>query len=458
MRTATDASILESGLVSQHVEFLNAVAADHAAFRDLTNGIVRSMGEVAAALNAASLNDRSADATRQWIAGECDAALPMLAQTSGLIDRLQHCATVGVRIAGDLSILEQRLLHADIAVADAKRAYDDAALLENVPVLDAVERWARRPVEQAYDEYRAATAVREGVIEDLRMITNEWLTILPAQLGGAVVSPSGLKPSETEYAKWKNATTSDVSKNVNDGVQRSLWKSASVGTDEVIQGYLGDCYFCAAIAALASTPTGMRYLRSMIVDNGDGTYTVTFGNGRSETVTSDVATYRSDGSLDVAAQVAADGAFWFVILEKAYAALKGSYHDIGDGTHRATDVFADFGLGGSTTTVSRFTADATLQPLLDRANAGVPVTAGGRVGNILQSMGADAGDGHEFSVLSYDPDKQLVTLRNPWGTNSGHTPYGAVSTNGDADGVFTLRLVDFKREFSDVTVAGRAPG
>lgn len=417
------------------------------------------MGDVAAALHAAAINDRSVDVIRGWIATDNDAVAPMMAQTSGLIDRLEHCATVGDRIANDLSILEHRLLHADIAAADAKRAYDDAALFENVPILDGVERAVRRPVDQLFNNYRTATGARDGVIDDLRMITNEWLTLLPASLGdGAVVS--GLQPSDNaEYAAWKSAGSVDVSKNTTDGNKRSLWNNQSNGTYEVVQGDLGDCYFCAAIAALASTPAGMAYLRSMIVDNLDGTYTVTFADGHTETVNGDVPTFNQSGDPeDVAAKVAFDGAFWFVILEKAYAALRGSYHDIGDGTLSAENVFADIGLGGKRTDVGPLTADVTLQQLLGQAKTGVPVTAGGRVGNILSDMGKDANEGHEFSVLSYDADKQLVTLRNPWGRNIPHPALNAAPVNGDAEGVFTISLADFKREFSEITVAGRTSG
>jgi CRP-like cAMP-binding protein len=102
------------------------------------------------------------------------------------------------------------------------------------------------------------------------------------------------------------------------------------------QGVIGDCYLLSAFSALArSDPSA---LRSLLVDNGDGSYTARFHRRREgggfarEQVRIDglVPVLVSDGT-PIYARSHARGELWPLLAEKAYAAWKGGYDVIGEG-------------------------------------------------------------------------------------------------------------------------------
>jgi hypothetical protein len=117
-----------------------------------------------------------------------------------------------------------------------------------------------------------------------------------------------------------------------------------VDINDVQQGQVGDCYFVAVLAAIARVNPG--FIKSMIKDNGDGTYTVTFHTKQG---ISGFFGSRSDQSVTVDSKFWTDGKgnpvyakkgdtdaggkpeLWVMIVEKAWAKLQGSYTDINGG-------------------------------------------------------------------------------------------------------------------------------
>src|ERR1039458_10817518 len=61
----------------------------------------------------------------------------------------------------------------------------------------------------------------------------------------------------------------------------TLYGSKGIVPEAVRQGRLGSCYFHAVIAAFAERRGDV--IRKMIESNPDGSYTVTFGDGKKET-------------------------------------------------------------------------------------------------------------------------------------------------------------------------------
>jgi hypothetical protein len=53
---------------------------------------------------------------------------------------------------------------------------------------------------------------------------------------------------------------------------------------------------------------------------------------------------------------------------------------------------------------------------------------------------------HVYTVLAYDPQKDRVQLRNPWGAGRGYDQ-GAAPPPGTDDGVFWLALAEFANAF-----------
>jgi len=90
-----------------------------------------------------------------------------------------------------------------------------------------------------------------------------------------------------------------------------LYGSKGVTAAAVRQGRLGSCYFHAVIAAMAQRRSDA--IRQMIQANSDGTYTVTFGDGKKETAYPEDLRYTHDSGYDLS-----DGQ-WVAVLFRAYA-------------------------------------------------------------------------------------------------------------------------------------------
>ena len=90
-----------------------------------------------------------------------------------------------------------------------------------------------------------------------------------------------------------------------------LYGSQGIVPQAVRQGRLGSCYFHAVIAALAERQ--QNTIRQMIRDNSDGSYTVTFGDGKKETAYPEDLRYTHDSGYDLS-----DGE-WVAVLFRAYA-------------------------------------------------------------------------------------------------------------------------------------------
>jgi hypothetical protein len=90
-----------------------------------------------------------------------------------------------------------------------------------------------------------------------------------------------------------------------------LYGSKGITPEAVRQGKLGSCYFHAVIAALAQRRTDT--IRKMIQPNPDGSYTVTFGDGKKETAYPEDLRYAHDSGYELS-----DGE-WVAVLFRAYA-------------------------------------------------------------------------------------------------------------------------------------------
>ncbi len=90
-----------------------------------------------------------------------------------------------------------------------------------------------------------------------------------------------------------------------------LYGSKGIAAEGVRQGRLGSCYFHAVIAALAERRGDV--IRKMIQANADGSYTVTFGDGKKETAYPEDLRYAHESGYDLS-----DG-LWVAVLFRAYA-------------------------------------------------------------------------------------------------------------------------------------------
>lgn len=227
-----------------------------------------------------------------------------------------------------------------------------------------------------------------------------------------------------------------------------------VSADDVRQGGLGDCYFAAAMAAIAATPAGQRMLQQMIHDNEDGTYTVTFKDGQQITVDGDLYV-AGDGT---AAYGRPQGDLWYAIVEKAYAQRQGGYDDIGAGGN-ADEVFKAVGLSGAGHRDPDAMSDADLaNGLRNQLSKGGCVTAAAELNSKGQRDGGEFyrteghGGGHAMSVLGVRGEgaNALIEVRNPWGVKSDLHADGVTIND---DGTMLLTPAQFKTLFYRVDYA-----
>ncbi len=178
------------------------------------------------------------------------------------------------------------------------------------------------------------------------------------------------------------------------------------------QGQVGDCYFIAAMGAIADT--NPQAIENAFINNGDGTYTVRFytvsGTPDYVTVNSELPV-NSSGSL-IYCGVGSDGAYWLPLLEKAYAQWNETGNEFRDGINGYADISGGF-MGNVDQQVLGVDpiAAANETAMINALAADDAVTVACYTTDTTLQLVAD----HAYEVSSYNSSTGLFTLENPWG-------------------------------------------
>jgi hypothetical protein len=208
-------------------------------------------------------------------------------------------------------------------------------------------------------------------------------------------------------------------------VGTSLWATDPAGKplppslDDIAQGTVADCYLFANLAAIVVT--NPQRIVDMIKDNGNGTYTVTFkGIGFWSSATQTVT---ADFTVGKHAFAGKTGAFWPIVVEKAYAQQKGGIEkiegknpgeamddltNVGPSTFDPREEKASWIMGKFAHAKEKKWPATLLSPKKDDASSDKQAIA-------LNTPGLHFW--HTYAVIDVDVMKNRIKLFNPWGND-----------------------------------------
>jgi hypothetical protein len=196
-----------------------------------------------------------------------------------------------------------------------------------------------------------------------------------------------------------------------------LFATDGPSADDVIQGYMGDCWYLSTLAAIARTNPSALY--QSVVELGDGTYGVQFADGSS----GGKVFVRVDADLPVASwgdlQYAGLGhqkSLWVAVMEKAYACFRygglANYADLDGGW--MDEAFNDLGYADDPLWHTS-SGDQLLDWIANELDAGKAVTFAVNT----PPRGTPLIGCHAYTVVSVDTDSttgaRTLVMRNPWG-------------------------------------------
>ena len=229
-------------------------------------------------------------------------------------------------------------------------------------------------------------------------------------------------------------------------VNAPLFAASGPSMNDINQGYLGDCYLLSSLAEVACQ--NQNLVKSMITDNGNGTYGVRFFvNGSAEYVT--VNNALADGGNEFNHS----SVLWASLEEKAYAEFQAGGNDTGNTGAGSTNSYSSIGNGGSpayalealtgASAITNFSAygSSWVQNVLNSSlqNTSTTTVTTTSLQSVLisdlnkgddlilasmtnaynaasqQTLVAD----HAMSIIGFDASTQMFEIRNPWGTASG---------------------------------------
>ncbi|MEG4447164.1 C2 family cysteine protease [Microcoleus sp. AT9_B5] len=232
--------------------------------------------------------------------------------------------------------------------------------------------------------------------------------------------------------------------------QGNLFQSG-ISYEDVKQGFVGDCYYLASLAAVAQkTP---NVIQDMFIDNGDGTYTVRFfNNGQVDYVTVDryLPTDKNYGSLPFA-KVGGYGntyqnpanELWVALAEKAYAQINEAGWIGQDGTNTYKGIEGGW-MNFSTAQISnksgnKFSLPNTPDSLISAFTSGKLVSLASKFSGVAQPVVT----GHAYALVGYDNYSKIFKMFNPWG----------IGNNQDG-GYLNFTWSQIQANFGDWTVNG----
>ena len=221
---------------------------------------------------------------------------------------------------------------------------------------------------------------------------------------------------------------------------------------DINQHAIGNCDGDTAFASMAYL--NPSFIKSLITDNHDNTYTVAMYDAMANRITVSVDNqFLVDSSNNIAAVSGKNGvADWATVLEKAtmkYIQVFPVVSDIGGiGSEHQTPMFT--GVGGSFAFDRGKLAPADLTRVVKASLAAGKIISGGfGIEGMALASGLETVTAHGYAVFVPKDANTMISMRNPWGLDPTANGYNS-STDGVLDiptdptwaATIDLRIID----------------
>jgi hypothetical protein len=233
-----------------------------------------------------------------------------------------------------------------------------------------------------------------------------------------------------------------------------------IDTSDIQQGKRPVCYFLSALAGLSLQRP--QDIQNLVKANEDGTYTVTFpGLPESKRVITVDAPTEDEMLFNI--HKGQDNSIWVPVIIKAiskYWSKNGFLRFFKGDTDAAHWGGAWEGIEIVTGNVADFMLVNvnTNDRILNKINQGlinkklVSVSTFGKGNNPKQVNEIKLSRGHVLSALSVDLNNKTITVRDPYGHVKRLGENKEIYQDRSTDGVFTLKVEDFRKYFFDVAI------
>ncbi|MEW7315003.1 C2 family cysteine protease [Buttiauxella gaviniae] len=253
-----------------------------------------------------------------------------------------------------------------------------------------------------------------------------------SRIGNLAVGSTSIQFGE-QISAWLDGTNDPGSSNTYYTDGRLLFGDSGTPTiNDISQGSIGDCSMLGALQTVVNVQPD--YIKSMITQNANGSYSVRFFNGnKAEWVTVDNQTCSYGEGVS--------GSSWAAIFERASATFKASFKNSGNsyesvggfGDEELQAITGDKIISYSPGSYSEADWNTTIFNILKTAVlAGQPTDIGSfEYTKDAQNNKSDFISGHEMAIISFDENTNNFVIANPWGAQGNANFNGTFEASMD---------------------------
>lgn len=235
----------------------------------------------------------------------------------------------------------------------------------------------------------------------------------------------------------------------------------AISISDVQQGERPICYYLSALGGLAYHRP--EDIKKLVVDNLNGTYTVTFP-GLPKSKNKVTVDRPSEGDLGFYIHKGSNGAVWPAVMAKAIAKYWSN-----NGIFRFFRSDSDAAnWGGSWESIEIITghktdfmliAVNTNDRILSKLNTALmskKIASSSTIGkgnlNPKNKSELFLSKAHVLAILKVDLNQKTITLRDPYGANKYLDENGNIYKDRSTDGIITLPVSEFRKYFTDISI------